>query len=190
MFDHTDGMMLALAKKTTRWKEILFYAVKCAWQKLSIYYTDVTPTTAMHLIPAHIHVPFRKLRSFGKWDKAMDINPVDETSYTTQYQEAFLKYVENKYGAKHRRMPLIKSDNTLINTLSSFQMAARSGQSSYDPYDLSSDDDENLMPTNVAEMTPAPSDHAPRLLTVARHYLNSPHDLPLNWGQINPILID
>jgi len=36
----------------------------------------------------------------------MDINPEDETSYTTQYQEAFLKYVENEYCAKHRRVPV------------------------------------------------------------------------------------
>jgi len=34
----------------------------------------------------------------------MDTNPEDETSYTTQYQEAFLKYVENEYCAKHRRV--------------------------------------------------------------------------------------
>jgi len=32
----------------------------------------------------------------------MDINPEDEISYTTQYQEAFLMYVENEYCAKHR----------------------------------------------------------------------------------------
>ena len=32
----------------------------------------------------------------------MDINPGDETSYTTQSQEAFLKYVENEYCAKQR----------------------------------------------------------------------------------------
>jgi len=31
----------------------------------------------------------------------MDINPEDETSYTIQYQEAFLKYVENEYSPKH-----------------------------------------------------------------------------------------
>jgi len=36
------------------------------------------------------------------WDKGMDINLEDETSYTTQYQEAFLKYVENEYCAKHQ----------------------------------------------------------------------------------------
>jgi len=190
MFDHMDGVMRALAKKKTEWKEDLFFAVKCARQKLSKYYTEVTPTTGMLLITAHILDPFRKLRSFRKWDKGMDINPEDETSYTTQYQEAFLKYVENEYCAKHRRLPVIKSDNTLNNNLSSFEMASRSGQSSYDPYDLSSDDEEYLMPTNVAETTPGRSDHAARLLTAARLYLNSPPELPQNWGQINPNLND
>jgi len=69
-------------------------------------------------------------------------------------------------------------------------MASRSGQSSYDPYDLFSDDDEYLMPNNVAETTPGQSDRAALLLTAARLYLNSPPELPQNWGQINPNLID
>jgi len=69
-------------------------------------------------------------------------------------------------------------------------MASRSGQSSYDPYDLSSDDEEYLMPTNVAETTPGRSDRAARLLTAARLYLNSPPELPQNWGQIDPNLND
>jgi hypothetical protein len=55
----------------------------------------------MLLSSPHILNPFSKLRSFRKWGKGMDINPEDETSYTTQYQEAFLKYVENIYFAKH-----------------------------------------------------------------------------------------
>ena len=190
MFDHMDGVMRALAKKKTQWKEDLFFAVKCAQQKLTKYYTEVTPMTGILPITEHILDPFRKLRSFRKWDKGMDIHPEDETSYTTQYQEAFLKYVENEYCAKHRRLPVIKSDNTLKNNLSSFEMASRSGQSSYDPYDLSSDDDEYLMPTNVAETTPGRSDRAARLLTAARLYLNSPPELPQTWGQINPNLID
>jgi len=96
MFDHMDGMMQALTKKETAWKEDLFFAVKLAGQKLSKYYADVTPTTGMLLISTQILDPFRKLRSFRKWDKGMDINPEDETSYTTQYQEAFLMYVENE----------------------------------------------------------------------------------------------
>jgi len=31
----------------------------------------------------------------------MDINSEDETTYTTQYQEAFLKYMENEYCDEH-----------------------------------------------------------------------------------------
>jgi hypothetical protein len=154
MFNHMDGMMQALAKKKTQWKEDLFLAVKCARQKPSKYCTEVTLTTGMRLISAHILNPFRKLRSFRMWDKGMDIIPEDKTFYTTQYQEAFLKYVENEYCAKHRRLPVTKSDNTLNNNLNSFEMASRSGQSSYDPYNLSSDDDEYLMPTHVAKTTP------------------------------------
>jgi hypothetical protein len=172
MFDHMDGVMRALAKNKKQWKEDLYFAVKCARQKLSKYYPEVTPTTGMLLITAHILDPFQKLRSFRKWHKGMDINPEDETSDTTQYQEAFLKYVENEYCAKHRRMLLIKSHNTLNNNLSSFEMASRSGQCSYDPYDLSSDDDEYLMPTNVSKTTPGRSNGAARLLTAARLYLN------------------
>jgi len=190
MFDHMDGVMRALGKKMTQWKEDLFFTVKCARQKLSKYCTEVTPTTSMLLITAHILDPFRKLQSFRKWHKGMDINSEDETSYTTQYQEAFLKYVENEYWAKHRRLPVIVSDNTLNNNLSSFEMDSRSGQSSYAPYDLSSDDDEYLMPTNVAKTTPGRSDRAARVLTAARLYLNSPPELPQNWGQINPNLND
>jgi len=80
---------------------MLFFAVKCAWQKLSKHYTEVTPTTGMLLISAHILHPFQNFRTFRKWGKVMDINPEDETSYTIQYQEAFLKYIENEYCAKH-----------------------------------------------------------------------------------------
>jgi len=102
MFAHMDGVMRALAKKKTQWKEDLFFAMKIAGQKLSKYYTAFTPRTGMLLISAYILDPLRKLRSFRKWDKGMDINPEDGTSYTTQYQEAILKYVENEYCAKHQ----------------------------------------------------------------------------------------
>jgi len=46
------------------------------------------------------------------------------------------------------------------------------------------------MPTNVAETTPGRSDRAARLLTAARLYLNSPPELPQNWGQIHLNLND
>jgi hypothetical protein len=66
MFDHMDGAMRALAKKKTTWKEDLFFAVRLARKKLSKYYAEVTPTTSMLLISAHIVDPFRMLRSFRK----------------------------------------------------------------------------------------------------------------------------
>jgi len=95
MFDHMDGIMRALVKKKTQWKEDLYFTVNFAQQKFSKYYTEVTPTTGVHFNLAHILDPFQKLLSFRKSDKAMHINPENVTSYTTQYQAAFLKYVEN-----------------------------------------------------------------------------------------------
>ena len=61
MFDHMDSLMRALAKKKTPRTEDLFFAVKLARQKLSKYYAEVTPTTGMLLISAHILDTFRKL---------------------------------------------------------------------------------------------------------------------------------
>jgi hypothetical protein len=190
MFDHMDGVMLALAKKKTPWKEDLFFAVKLARQKLSKYYAEVTPTTGRLLISAHILDPFRKLRLFRKWDKGMYINPQDETCYTTQYQEAFLMYVENEYCVKHRHVPVNKLET--VPTSNQFPSATASGsyQSSFDAYDLSSDDEEYLRPNNVTETTTGRSDRAARLLTAARLYLNSPPETPKNWGHINPNLND
>jgi hypothetical protein len=69
-------------------------------------------------------------------------------------------------------------------------MASRSGQSSYDPYDFYRDDEEFLMPDNEAKMTPGRSNFAARLLTAARLYWKSPHEVPQHWGQINPNLND
>jgi len=154
MFDHMDGVMRALAKKKTQWKEDLFFAVKLARQKLSKYYTEVTPTTGMLLISAHILDPFRKLRSFRKWHKGLDINPEDETSYTTQYQEAFLKYVENEYCDKHRSVRVNKLETVPSSNLIPSATASGSYQSSFDPYDVSSDDEEFLTRNNVAKTTP------------------------------------
>jgi len=190
MFDHMDGVMRALAKKKTQSKEYLFFAVKLARQKLSKYYAEVTPTTGMLLKSARILDPFWKLRSCRKWDKGMDINPEDETSYTTQYQEAFLKYVENEYCAKHRCAPVHKLEKVPSSNLVPSATASGSYQSSFDPYDLSSDDEEYLTPNNVPETTPGQSDRAARLLTTARLYLNSPPEAPKNWGQINTNLND
>ena len=112
----------------------------------------------------------------------MDINPEDEISYTTQYQEAFLNYVENEYCAKHRHVPVNKLQTILSSNLVPSATASGSYQSSFDPYDLSSDDEEHLTPNNVTGTTPGQSDRAARLLTATRLYLKSPPDAQKNWG--------
>jgi len=164
--------------------------VKFARQKLSKYYAEVTAKTGMLLISAHILNPFRKLRSFRKRDKGMDINPEDETSYTTQYHESFLKYVENEYCAKHRQLSVTKYEKLLSNDFIHSAIPSQSGQSSFDPYDLCSGDEEYLSPENLAKTTPGRSDRAARLLTPTRLYFNSPPESPKNWGQVNRNLDD
>jgi len=190
MFDHMDRVMRALAKKKTQWKEDLFVAVKLALQMLSKYNAEVTPTTGMLQISAHMLDPFGKLRSCRKWDNGTNINPEDKTSYTAQYQDAFLKYVEKEYCAKHRCAPVDTLKMVLSSNLVSSATASGSYQSFFDPYDLSSDDEEYLTPINVPETTPGRSDRAVRLLTAARLNLNSPPEAPKNWAQINPNLND
>jgi len=96
MIDHMDGVMRALATKKTQWEEDLFSALMLARLKLSKYYAEVTLTMGMLLISALTLDPFQKLRSFRKWDNGMDINSEHEKSYTTQYKQAFLKYMENE----------------------------------------------------------------------------------------------
>jgi hypothetical protein len=101
MFRHMDGMMRAWAKMKTQWKEEIYLAVKVPRQTLFKYYAEVTPTTSLLFISVHILDPIWKLRLFRKWDKVMYMNPEDDMSYTTQYQETLGKYVENKYSTKH-----------------------------------------------------------------------------------------
>jgi hypothetical protein len=60
MFHHIEGVVGALANKKIQWKEDLLFTVKLAWQKLHKYYSEVTPTTGMLLIAAHILDPFQK----------------------------------------------------------------------------------------------------------------------------------
>jgi len=109
MFEHMDGVMRALAKKMTQWKEDLSFTVRVARQKLSQYYVGMTPMTGKLQITAHILDPFRKFRLFENQDMGTDINPEDKISYTTQYQHAFLKYVQDECCTKQRRLPVIKN---------------------------------------------------------------------------------
>jgi len=190
MFNHMDGVMRDLAKTKIPWKEDLFFAVKLTRQKLSKHYTEVTPSTGMLLISAHILDRFRKLQLFRKWDKGMDINPEHEPFYITQYQEAFLKYVENEYCAKHWRVPVNKLETLPSSNIVLSPTASGCCQSSFDPYVLPSNDEEYLTPNNVAETTPGRSDRTVWLFTAARLYSNSPPVVPTNWRQMNPNLND
>jgi len=185
MFDHMDDMMRALAKKKKQWKEDFNIAMKFTRQKLSKYYSEGTSMTGMLLILAHILDPFQKLRLCRKWDNGLDINPEDETSYITEYQEPFLKYVPNKNCVEHRRLPVTTPKSLPNNNLVSSPMASRSGQSSYDPYDLSSDDEEYLMRTNVVETSPGRNNCEACLMTAARLYSIIRPELLQNSGQIN-----
>jgi hypothetical protein len=160
-FHLLDDVMQALSKKKTQRKEDLYFAVKCAGQKLSKYFSEVTATTGLLHISAHMLQPFPKLRLFSKWAKGRDYNPEDEGSYTMQYQEAFLNLVENKYCAKQLRLSVNKPKREATNNHFS-TTASGCGQSSLDPYDVSSDDNEYLTPKNRAEMTPRCSDRAAR----------------------------
>jgi len=81
----------------------------------------------------------------------MYMNPEDETLYTTQYQQAFLRYVANKYCAKHRQMSVIKPKNIQHCNFFPSAKASGFGQSSFDPYVISSNDDEYLTPECEAE---------------------------------------
>jgi len=89
----------------------------------------------------------------------MDINPEDETFYTTQYQGALVNNVNNEYCAKHRRMYIIKPDNVPDRNHLPSGKASGFGQLSVDRYDLCTndlctDDEEYLTPESVAESTP------------------------------------
>jgi hypothetical protein len=146
--------MRALAKKKTQWREDLFFALKFAHQKLSKYYNKVTPESDMLLIAAHLLDPFPKLRSFRKWDKAMDVNPEDEGSFTAQYKDAFLKYMEDEYCSKDRIKPNFKLETSNQNYSFSTSPLSGPGHSFYDPYDLFCDDAEYITPANLVESTP------------------------------------
>jgi len=181
-----DGAIHALTKQQTQWKENMYFAVKLAQQKLSTYCAEVTPIQGILLICANIVNPWWTFRSFKKWDKGMDINSAEEISYTSQYHEAIVTVVENEYCAKHRLVPVNQPESVPSSNLLPSATALETSQSSLHLHDLSRNDQEYLVPTNVAEMTSRRSDHAVRWFTATGLYLNSPPGAPTNWGQINP----
>lgn len=168
MFDRMDVIMQALAKRTTQWKEDCHFMMKCAQQTLSKWYMEVTPMTCMTLIPVHILDLFQRLQLFHKWNKQLYIPSEDGTSCTTAYNAVLLKYVDNKYIAKCRHFPVIEPEivwcyNLLLSTKASWLC-----QSSDDPYDVSSDNEEYLMPNHIGEMIPSRSACTSSIRNVAR----------------------
>jgi hypothetical protein len=67
---------------------------------LSKDYSQVTQMTGQLLISVHVLEHCPNLQSIWKWDMGIDNNLDNMTSYTMQYQMAFLKYAENEYFAK------------------------------------------------------------------------------------------
>jgi len=116
----------------------------------------------------------------------MIIGPKYPCNNTTQHQQAILRYLENEYCAKHRRVPVNKHESLPSCNVIPSATASGSCQSSFDQYDYSSNDEEYLMCNNVAEMTPGRRDRAVRLLTAARPNLHSLPEPPKIWGQIIP----
>jgi len=185
-----DGVMWALAKKKTPWKEDLYFAMKLARQKLSKNYVVVTPTAGMLVSSANIFDHFHWSRWVVMCDTWMDITLEDNTSYTTKYQEVFPQYLGNEFCAKHRCVPLVTPEWVRYNNLFLIAIASSSGQSSFEPCHLSSVDEEYWTGENVAGTTPGRSDRSALLLTTARLHLNLTPQSPKNWGQVNLNLND
>jgi hypothetical protein len=87
-------------------------------------------------------------------------------------------YTENDYYAKHWRVPFNKTKNVTSSKFILSAIPSPSSQSSFDPYDLSSSDEEYLTPTNVARTTPGKSYGAVHLLTAASLYMDSMPEVP------------
>jgi hypothetical protein len=87
-------------------------------------------------------------------------------------------------------MPVNKRKTVPSTNLVRSAIATGSYQPSFDPYDLFSDDDEYFLRNDLAVTTSRRSDHAVYLLSSTRLFLNSPSEVPTNWGQINPNLND
>jgi len=62
IFEHMDGMRLALAKKKTQWKQDLYFRMKVAGQKMPKYFAELAAMTGLLLMSAHILGLLRKLQ--------------------------------------------------------------------------------------------------------------------------------
>jgi len=87
-------------------------------------------------------------------------------------------------------MTVIKSEKVPHSNQSTSAKTSGNDQFFFDPYDLSSKDEEYLRAKSIAEITPGRSDCTPCGMTAARHYLNSRPDVPINWEKLNLNLND
>jgi len=86
-------------------------------------------------------------------------------------------------------MSIIKSENFLHSVLSVDAKSSGFDKLSFVPYDLSSDDQQNLTLNGLAETTLGKSDHAAGYLTASNLNSYSPPESPKNWGQVNSNVI-
>jgi hypothetical protein len=87
-------------------------------------------------------------------------------------------------------VPLNTLQSLPSSNLISCATASTSCQSSIDPYNLSSDDEQYLTSENMAETIPGWSDNAAHLWASGWLYFHQPPETPKNWGEINPNLDD
>jgi len=103
----------------------------------------------------------------------MALNPEDESSYSTQHQEAFLKFVQNKYSAKYQQLSIINTEKVPHSDDVHFTMESEWDQLLFEQYHSSCNDEEYFIPKCVAEMTSGWSDHAPCSFAATPLYSNS-----------------
>jgi len=113
------------------------------------------------------------------------MNTEDETFWTTHYQQVWQKYVENEYCAKYIRFSFIQCERILNNNLISSILHFHSHQTSLDPSDLSSDDEECSTSKRCLKRFPDEAVAQP----VYWLCLNWHPESPMNWGPVNPILM-
>jgi len=91
---------------------------------------------------------------------------------------------------KQQRLPVIIPESIPGDNFISSAMTSWSGQSPYNPYNMSSNDEEYTISEIRAQMTSGLRDRAAQLLTAAKHHLYSPPEIPQYWGWSNPRFID
>jgi len=119
------------------------------------------------------------------WDNGIDIIPEEETFYTEKHLEAIPKHVKNEYCAWYWRFPVIKPKSVPNNNQFSSTLACRSGEPSYDVYDLCSGNEEYIMPNNVAETMPGRSNSIVHWSIAAVLWMNLTPQSPKHGGQRN-----